>query len=127
MIQVSDFSKCDGKYNRFHSSGVLIVWEWELYKFDEDNDNETTTEEESSEDEVEIESAASSSHKLTFKCIGATKATNYQSALREVHDLMAKVAVFLFDLCVSIATHETPGNWLLFVRLKESIVQLGML
>ena len=87
-IQVSDFSKCDGarKYNRFHSSGVLIVWE---YNYHEETENETTTEEEeSSEDEVETVSAVSPSHK-TSKCIGATRTVEYQSALREVRDLMA--------------------------------------
>ena len=94
VVQVSDFSKCDGakKYNRFHSSGVLIVWEWELYNYDEETEDETTAEEEeeSSEDEVETESAVSSSHKLTFKCIGVTRAVEHRSTLRVVRDLMAE-------------------------------------
>ena len=82
-MQISDFSKSDEtrKYDQFHFSGMLIAWEWEPYKFGEDSDNnETTTEEENTEDEVEIESAVSPSHKLTFKCIGATRAIEYQSA-----------------------------------------------
>lgn len=91
MIQVSDFPTPE-KYKCFHPVGVLIVWEWELYNYDEDTeDNETTTEEGSSDDEVETKSAAvRSSHKLTFKCIGATKSVSYQSALRVVRDLMVE-------------------------------------
>ena len=30
-------------------------------------------------------------------------------------------------LSMSVAAHETPGCWLLFVRLQENIIQLGML
>ena len=62
---------------------MLIVWEWELYLFNQHDDDETTTEEESSEDEAEIESTRSLSHKLTFKCIGATKSVKLSKYVEE--------------------------------------------
>lgn len=79
------------------------------------DNSETFAEEERSEGEVEIKSTVSPSHKLTLKCIGATKAVEYQSALRVVCDLMTEGRSVW---CTSLANQETPGHWLLFVRLK---------
>ena len=63
-----------------------------MYNYDEETENEATKGKDSiaSEDEVKTESAVSPSHKLTLKCIGATRATEYRSALRVVRDLMAE-------------------------------------
>ena len=72
-IQVSDFSKCDGarKYNRYHSSGVLIVWE--LYNYDKETE---LLQKKNKVVRMKLRLKVPS-HKLTFKCIGATRAVEY--------------------------------------------------
>ena len=80
-------------YNRFPPTGVLIVWKWELVKCEDKV--ESSTDEELSEHSVtsEEESDELANHQvpsdvLTFKCIGATKSPDYQTALRKARDLI---------------------------------------
>ena len=89
-IQVSEFSKSVGnKYIQFPSTGVLIVWKWESMNYDDSNDESSTEElSETDEESCTMANCRVASHVLTFKCIGATKSQDYQTALRKARDLM---------------------------------------
>lgn len=87
----------------FPPTGVLVIWKWNWltcgsYETDsvdgsgidpEDNASDNTDEGNHDEPEGDRHSQRSPrADKLVFKCIGATKSSTYQSALRRARDIM---------------------------------------
>ena len=71
---------------------MLVVWEWEHQNLEEHHhlsSSSSVAEQGNSDEEILYEDiSTNSTHKLTFKCIGVTRAAEYQSTLRKVRDAM---------------------------------------
>lgn len=95
----------------FPPTGVLIIWDWLKCKSDDIHTDEKSEDEGSDNTSDDARSAYdgdcsepeddreqySKTDKIVFKCIGATKCSSYQSALKRARDIgFSTVCVQLF-------------------------------
>lgn len=80
--------------------GVCVLWEWEWIEdmelfepsigSDEDSDHDSQIETTSTDSEIPPSGSIPIPHTITFKCIGATRSTDSQTALKKVSQLHAE-------------------------------------
>lgn len=92
MLQVEEFSKAVyvQHLRAFKDSGLLIIWKHDFVDLDTDTDNNSQSHSDSDES-CSVDSTSETEMDLStvaFKCIGVTRDTSYQTALRSVKELL---------------------------------------